>query len=112
MAAGIIDVNDFNFKAKVLDSEQPVLVDFWAPWCRPCLLVAPALEALAAAHGKQMRFAKLNVDNSTQVPFQYHIQSIPTLLLFENGRLVDKIIGAVPKERIEKAIAKILSVAA
>lgn len=106
MAGSIIDVDDFTFKNKVLDSKYPVVVDFWAPWCRPCRTVAPVLEELAAAHGKTIVFVKMNVDNNSKVPTRYHIQSIPTLVVFKNGTIVEKIIGAVPKALIEKAINK------
>ncbi len=95
-----IKVTDENFKQEVLESSIPVLVDFWAEWCMPCRLVAPAVEELAEEYQGKLKVCKLNVDEGPQTSSEYGIMSIPTLAIFKEGKLVDKIIGAVPKTEI------------
>jgi len=99
MAGDIIEVTDANFQAEVLESEQPVLVDFWAPWCGPCRIVAPHLEELNAER-ENLRVVKLNVDDNPQTAGSYQVMSIPTLLLFKDGQVAHTIIGALPKNRL------------
>ena len=99
MAGAINEVTDTNFQAEVLEAEQPVLVDFWAPWCGPCRIVAPHLEELAAERD-DLRIVKLNTDENPQVSAQYNVMSIPTLLLFKHGQVAHQIIGALPKNRL------------
>lgn len=104
----VTNVGDGDFKAQVLDSQQPVLVDFWATWCAPCRAIAPHIDALATQYGSQVKFTKINIDDNQDTPQQYGIRSIPTLLLFKGGKVVEQIVGAVPKTKIEDAIKKAL----
>jgi thioredoxin 1 len=100
MAEGILEITDSNFKNEVLDSSQPVLVDFWAPWCGPCLRLAPTIEELAGEFAGKVRVGKMNTDDNTQTPSQYNIQGIPTVILFKGGKAVDRQVGLVPKEKL------------
>ena len=108
MAGEINEGNDTNFQAEVLESDKPVLVDFWAPWCGPCRIVAPHLEELAGER-EDLRIVKLNVDENPQVSAQYQVMSIPTLLLFKHGQVAHQIIGALPKNRLVQEIEPALA---
>ncbi len=99
-----IKVNDKNFKQEVLESDLPVLVDFWATWCGPCLMVAPVVEQIAKKYKGKLKVCKLNVDESPETASDYSIMSIPTLAIFKKGKVADKFIGALPKEELEAAI--------
>lgn len=101
MGQNVMEITDANFESEVLKSDKPVLIDFWAVWCGPCRAVAPAVEELAGTYASQFKVGKLNVDDHEQVPAQFNITSIPTLLFFKGGKLVDTIVGAVPKAKIE-----------
>ena len=101
-----IQVNDDNFQKEVLESEGLVLVDFWAPWCMPCRMLAPTIEEIAEEMDGKVKVCKMNVDESVQYPQQYGIMSIPTVLLFKNGEIVESMIGLQPKEEILKTIQK------
>jgi thioredoxin 1 len=100
MAGTINAVTDNDFTTEVLESETPVLVDFWAPWCGPCRVVAPVLEELASER-EDLRIVKLNIDENQQTAAQYGVMSIPTLILFRDGRPDKTVIGAKPKKRLE-----------
>ena len=108
MAGAIIDVTDANFQAEVLESDKPVLVDFWAPWCGPCRIVAPHLEELNDER-EDLRVVKLNVDDNPGVASQYGIMSIPTMILFKNGQVAKQVIGALPKARLQQEIEPALA---
>jgi thioredoxin 1 len=99
MAGTITDVSDTNFQAEVLESGTPVLVDFWAPWCGPCRVVAPALEEINAER-EDLRVVKLNIDDNMQTAAQYQVMAIPTMILFRNGQEAARVQGAMPKNRI------------
>jgi len=108
MAAGIMEIDDANFEAEVLQADKPVMVDFWAPWCGPCKAIAPMVEDLANTFGKKVKFAKWNVDNSPVTPSKYGIKAIPTLIFFKNGDVVDQITGMVAKSKLEEALNKVI----
>ncbi len=108
MTDKIIEIDDDGFEGKVLKSEKPVMVDFWAPWCGPCKAIAPTVEALEKAYGDQMTFTKINVDENPLSPSKYGVQAIPTLIFFKNGEIADQITGMVAKEKLEQTIKKIL----
>ena len=110
MAGNLTDVTDNNFQAEVLESDKPVLVDFWAPWCGPCRVVAPVLEEIASERD-DLRIVKLNVDENQQTAANYDVLSIPTMILFKNGQVAKKVIGAYPKKRLESELESELSAA-
>jgi thioredoxin 2 len=103
-----VEITDRTFQREVMDWPGAVLVDCWAPWCGPCRMVAPVLDQLASEYAGRVKIAKLNVDENPGTASQFGIQSIPTLLLFKGGRLVDKVIGALPKGEIERRLQPVL----
>lgn len=101
-----MNVNDDSFEAEVLRAELPVLVDFWAVWCGPCHIITPTMEYLAENYGDKMKVAKMNVDENMKTPAKYGIMSIPALLLFKGGDVVETIIGALPQDKIVDTVSK------
>jgi thioredoxin 1 len=108
MSEDLIHVTDSNFEQEILKSEKPALVDFWAPWCGPCQRIAPIIEELAAEYKDKVKVAKLNVDESRKVATDLGVMSIPTLILFKDGKVIDKVIGLVPKDRLKEFMNKAL----
>ena len=101
-------VTDSSFTEQVLESNVPVLVDFWAPWCGPCRMVAPVVDEIAEQYEGQVKVVKLNTDENPQVASQYGIRSIPTLMIFKGGQRVDMVVGAVPKTTLANTLEKYL----
>ncbi len=99
-----VEIEEATFKEKVLEAETPVLVDFWAPWCAPCRMVAPVVEELAEEYDGKVSFAKLNVDDSPRIAGQYGVMSIPTLILFKAGQPVTNVVGFRPKAELKKSL--------
>ena len=108
MSKDTVTVLDATFKSEVLDSQTPVLVDFWATWCAPCRAIAPALEELATQYKGKVKIAKVDVDENQQIAQQFGIRSIPTLLMFKGGKVVEQLVGAAPKAKLEDSIKKVL----
>jgi thioredoxin 1 len=108
MAEKTIEVTDSTFKAEVLQSEVPVLVDFWAAWCGPCRMVSPVVEELAGEYDGKLKVCKLNVDDSQSTAQEYGIMSIPTLVIFKAGKPVQRLVGAMPKAEFKKQIDRAL----
>lgn len=104
MAENTVELTDSNFDDEVINSEVPVLVDFWADWCAPCRAIAPAVSELADEYQGKAKIGKLDVDNNQQVAMKYGIRSIPTLLIFKNGEVAEQIVGAVPKQQLENKL--------
>ena len=104
----VFEVTDANFKTEILGSKLPVLVDFWAAWCAPCRAIAPHVEALAKDYDGKIRVGKCDIDSNGDFSSQYDIRSIPTLLVFKEGKVIGQVVGAVPKTKIEDLIKKAL----
>ena len=102
-----LNISDSNFDA-ILNEGLPVMVDFWAPWCAPCRRVSPIVEELAGEYEGKVKICKCNVDENDAIPMKYSIRNIPTILFFKNGELVDRLVGAVPKQEIEDKIKSLL----
>ena len=109
MANDLLEIDDSSFEPQVLQADKPALVDFWAPWCGPCKAIGPMVEKLAASYGDRILFAKCNADDSQQTAAKYGIKSIPTLLFFKDGNVIDKISGMTNQAKIEEVLKKILA---
>src|SRR5690606_11478726 len=106
MAQGVLELSDQSFAAEVLQFETPVLVDFWATWCGPCLRLAPIVEELAKDNAGKLKIAKLDIDQAADLAAEWGVSSIPTLILFKNGQEQDRVLGAVPKSQLQAMINK------
>jgi thioredoxin 1 len=100
----VVEVTDNNFKDEVLGSREPVLVDFWAPWCGPCRMIAPLVEELAGENRGSIKVGKINIDDNPGAAQNYGVSSIPTLMIFKGGEVVDRFVGVQPKNRLQQAI--------
>ncbi len=111
MAENIRNVSDTDFQAEVIDASksQPVMVDFWADWCRPCHMLAPTVAEIANDYSGKLKVVKLNVDENLNAPGRFNVRSIPTLLIFKGGQVADQIVGTVPKEQIAKVLERHVS---
>jgi thioredoxin 1 len=104
-----VDVTDAQFETEVLQSPVPVLIDFWAPWCGPCRVIAPVVEELAGTYGGRLKVVKMNVDDNPETPARYGVRGIPNLLFLKDGEVKDQLIGAVPKAQLIRAIDTLLA---
>jgi thioredoxin 1 len=104
MAGNVVELTDKNFQTEVLQAGQPVLVDFWAPWCGPCRMIAPMIEELAAEYSGAIKIGKINIDDSPRAAGDYGVSSIPTLMIFKAGEVVDRFVGVQPKNRLQAAL--------
>ena len=100
---------DGNFKAEVLDSNEPVLVDFWAEWCGPCRMVGPVVEKIAEEYSGKLKVGKLNVDENSETPQKYGVQGIPTLIFFKSGKDASRVVGYQPEEKLKETVDSVLS---
>ena len=107
--SAVQEINDKNFEIEVINSDIPVLIDFWAPWCGPCRAVGPVVDELAKDYAGKLKVVKMNVDDNPLTPSRFGVRSIPNLLLFKNGQVKDQIIGAVPKPTFVAAIDKVVA---
>ena len=109
MAENIIALTDANFDEEVYKSDKPVLVDFWAPWCAPCNMLAPIIEEIAKEYSGKVKVCKMNVDDNPSTPAKFGIRGIPTLIIFKDGKIVDQIVGLVPKATIKEVLDRVTS---
>jgi thioredoxin 1 len=109
MSGPVAEVTDNNFQAEVIESEVPVLVDFWAPWCGPCRRVSPVVEEIASEKGEGLKVVKLNIDENQQTAIKFNVMSIPTLMLFKHGEVAKTVIGAYPKRKLEAELEPALA---
>ncbi|HHT01468.1 MAG TPA: thioredoxin [Firmicutes bacterium] len=108
VSGNVLDVNESTFQTEVLESSKPVLVDFWAPWCGPCRMVVPVVEAVADEYADQLKVVKVNVDNNQNTAAAYGVMSIPTLAVFKNGEMVQRLVGYLPKKDLTQVIDEVL----
>lgn len=108
MAGNLLEFTDANFQTEVLNSSQPVLVDFWAPWCGPCKMLAPTIEEVAQEYAGRVRVGKMDTDQNPGIPTQFGISGIPTVILFKGGQAIDRSVGLVPKSKLASMLDKAL----
>ena len=108
MSENVKEFTSENFSTEVIESDTPVLVDFWAEWCGPCRVIAPVVDEIATEYSQKVKVGKLNVDNHNQVASQYGVRSIPALLIFKNGTVANQIVGAVPKNKITEILDSVI----
>ena len=108
MAENVLEIDDARFENEVLQSDTPVMVDFWAPWCGPCKAIGPVVSELATNYAGQVKFMKCNVDDNPVTPDKYGIKAIPTLIFFKDGNVVDQITGMVAKAKLEESLGKLV----
>ena len=106
--SAVQEINDTNFESEVINSDLPVLIDFWAPWCAPCRAIGPVVDELSRDYSGKLKVVKMNVDDNPLTPSRFGVRSIPNLLLFKNGQVKDQIVGAVAKQQFVKAIDKVV----
>ena len=109
MADNVLEFTDGNFQSEVIDADQPVLVDFWAPWCGPCKMLAPTIAELASDYDGRARIGKMNTDENPQTATTHQISAIPTVMLFKGGEIVERFVGVTPKEKFSEALDNHLS---
>jgi thioredoxin 1 len=109
MSGTVTEVTDNNFQAEVIESELPVLVDFWAPWCGPCRMVGPVIEEIAKERGENLKVVKLNIDENQETAVKFSVMSIPTLILFRHGAVAKTVVGAYPKRKLEEQLEPALA---
>ncbi len=109
MAGAVTEVTDNNFDAEVLESDVPVLVDFWAPWCGPCRRVSPVVEEIAGERAETLKVVKMNIDENQETAIKFNVMSIPTLMVFKHGEVAKTVIGAYPKRKLEEQIEPALA---
>ncbi|MBT5440864.1 MAG: thioredoxin [Candidatus Marinimicrobia bacterium] len=108
MSENVKEFTSANFNTEVLESDTPVLVDFWAEWCGPCRVIAPVVDEIATEYSQKVKVGKLNVDNENQITSQFGVRSIPALLIFKNGTVANQIVGAVPKNKITEILDSVI----
>ena len=106
MAGNVVEFTDAGFQTDVIGSQQPVLVDFWAPWCGPCKMLGPTIEALATTYAGRAHVGKVNIDDNQQVASDFNVSSIPTVMIFKGGQVVDRFVGVTPLAKLSDAINK------
>ena len=107
MAGNVVEFTDASWKSEVIDSREPVIVDFWAPWCGPCRMLGPTIEKLASQYAGRVKVGKMNTDENQDVPPSLGISAIPTVFIFQNGKVVDKLVGVNPESKFHEAISKL-----
>lgn len=105
-AANVVEITDSNFETEVTQSQLPVLVDFWATWCGPCMMLSPTIDALATEFAGKVKVGKVNIDQNRKLPVQFRVNGIPTLMVFKGGQLVDTVVGAQSKDRLSALLTK------